>query len=169
MVIVFKMALYWIVLALILAAGEMEATSDKSITMSRVAGKFGKTLDGCRDEAKLTSDIMEGWEQAWDQDFDVDRREIGCAIICMSNKFSLLQDDNTVQHDSLADYLKSFDNGDALAATAADLYTDCEKENGHIDDDCSRTAKMFACFRIGAKKAGITPYVDLIKDVIEES
>ncbi|XP_063386150.1 general odorant-binding protein 2-like [Cydia fagiglandana] len=157
------MALCWIVVAVILAAAEiMEATSDKSITMSRVAGKFGKTLEGGRDEVRTVF-------QAWNQDFDVDRREIGCAIICMSNKFSLLQDDNHVQHDSLADYLKSFDNGDALAATAADLYKNCEEENGHIDDDCSRIAKLFACFKTEAKRAGIAPYVDLIKDVLNES
>ncbi|XP_063386110.1 general odorant-binding protein 2-like [Cydia fagiglandana] len=147
----------------------MEATSDQSITMSRIAGKFGKTLDGCRDEAKLTSDIMKGWEQVWDQDFDVDRREIGCAILCMFGKFSLLKDDNNVQQDSLADYLKSFDNDDALAAKSIDIYKVCEKENEHVDDDCSRAVKMFACFRTEAKKAGIAAYVDLIKDVMNES
>ncbi|XP_063366999.1 general odorant-binding protein 2-like [Cydia amplana] len=163
------MALYWVVLALVLAAAEMDASSEKSIVMSRVAGKFGKTLEECRDEAKLTSDIIKGWEEVWNNDIDVDRREIGCAIICMSNKFSLLQDDNHVQHDTLSDYLKTLDNGDAVAATVADLYIDCQKKNGHIDDDCSRTAKMFACFRDEAKTVGITPYVDLIKDLIQES
>ncbi|XP_063626336.1 general odorant-binding protein 2-like [Cydia splendana] len=147
----------------------MEATSEKSIAMSRVAGKFIKAMEGCRDEAKLTTDIMKRMEQTWDFDFDVDRREIGCAIICASNQFSILEDDNHVKYDSLTDYLKSIENGDVLAATATDLYTDCEKQNEHVDDDCSRAAKMFACFRTEAKKAGFVPYVDLIKDLLEES
>ncbi|XP_063386277.1 general odorant-binding protein 2-like [Cydia fagiglandana] len=146
----------------------MEAASDQSIAMSRIAGKFIKAMEGCRDEAKLTTDIIQGMEQTWDFDFDVDRREIGCAIICASNQFSILEDNNHVKYDSLTDYLKSIENGDVLAATATELYTECEKIND-VDDDCSRAAKMFACFRIEAKKAGFVPYVDLIKDLLEES
>ncbi|XP_063367000.1 general odorant-binding protein 2-like [Cydia amplana] len=163
------MALYWVVFALVLAAAEMDASSDESIVMSRVTGKFGKTLEGCRDEAKLTSDTIKGWEEVWDYDIDVDRREIGWAIICMSHKFSLLQDDNHVQHDNLLDYLKTFDNGDAVAATVTNLFLDCQKKHGHINDDCSRTAKLLVCFREEAKTVGIAPYVDLVKDVIQES
>ncbi|XP_063373994.1 general odorant-binding protein 2-like [Cydia amplana] len=133
------MALCLIVLALVLAAGELKATSEKSIALSYVAARYGMTLESCRDEAHVTTDILPEWAQVWDHDFDANRREIGCAIVC-----------------------------DAIATTVTDLLGNCEKQNLQVTDDCSRTINTFVCFKAEAMKAGIAPYVALIKDVMNE-
>ncbi|XP_061728674.1 general odorant-binding protein 2-like [Cydia pomonella] len=168
MVIVFAMALCWMVLTLVLAAGEMEAASDHSITMSNVNAHYGKTLEMCREEAQISPEIMQEWHHIWDDDFEVVQREIGCAIICMSHKFSLLQDDNRMHHESMFDYIRSFDNGDVLSATVVELFHNCEKQYEDIEDDCSRVTKVMACFKVEAKKAGIAPEVAMIEAVLEK-
>nr|URZ86311.1 general odorant binding protein 3 [Grapholita funebrana] len=162
------MALVWMVLGLLLGAGEMEAASEQSITMSHVNAHYGKTLEMCREEANISREIMEEWHHIWDDNFEIIHREIGCVIICMSKKFTLLQDDNRMHHDSMHDYIKSFQNGDSLSATVVELIHNCEKQYEDIADDCSRITKVMACFKVEAKKAGIAPEVAQIEAVLEK-
>ncbi|XP_063625245.1 general odorant-binding protein 2-like, partial [Cydia splendana] len=99
------------VLAVFLAADEMEATSEESIIMSRIAATIGKTFESCREETQLTPEIMKEWHQMWDYDFDVGaHREIGCTVIFMGHKNSLLDDDNTVHGDRMLDYIRTYEN-----------------------------------------------------------
>ncbi|XP_063365095.1 general odorant-binding protein 2-like [Cydia amplana] len=169
MVIVFDMALCWVVLALFLAAGEMEATSEESIIMSRITADIGKGFESCREETQLSPEIMKEWYQLWDYDFEVAvHREIGCTIICMGSKNLLLDNDNRVDGKIMLNYLRTFDNGGHLASKVAELYQNCDKQHKDIEDVCSRVIKSFACFKIDVKKAGIAPYAAMIEDMLEE-
>lgn len=115
--------------------------------MSHVTAHFGKSLEECREEVSLEStlcqqvflnylsqihkllqlyrcfqsgltvDIMEEFKHFWHEDFEVVHRELGCAIICMSNKYTLLDDDARLHHDNMEDYVKSFPNGKELHVT----------------------------------------------------
>nr|AHZ63796.1 odorant-binding protein 3 [Grapholita molesta] len=162
------MALILMVLALLLGAGEMEAASEQSITMSHVNAHFGKTLEMCREEANISREIMEEWHHVWDDNFEIVHREIGCVLICMSHKFSLLQDDHRMHHNSMHDYIRSFENGDNLSAMVVELFHGCEKQFEDIADDCSRVTKVMACFKVAAKEADIAPEVTLIEAVLEK-
>lgn len=62
-------------------------------------------------QSGLSADVMEGFQHFWSEDFEVVHRELGCAIICMSNKFSLMQDDARMHHVNMHDYVKSFPKG----------------------------------------------------------
>ncbi|XP_061723521.1 general odorant-binding protein 2-like [Cydia pomonella] len=167
MVIVFKMALYWIVLALVLAAGEMEATSEQSILTSRIAAIIGKDFESCRDEAQLTPEIMQEWAQIWDYDYEL-QREVGCAIFCVARQASLLLDNNLVDEDKLLDVVKTFIIDEDFAHKTVDLYMNCEKKYKDIEDNCSRVTKTFGCYRADVKEAGFAPYVGLIQDAMKE-
>lgn len=62
---------------------------------------------------------MEEFKQFWHEDFEVVHRELGCALICMSNKFMLMKEDSRIHHDNMDSYVKSFPNGKDLQITTS--------------------------------------------------
>ncbi|KAJ2948744.1 hypothetical protein O0L34_g8005 [Tuta absoluta] len=154
----------WVVFGMIL--GITRVKSDAEV-MSHVTAHFGKALEECREESGLTTDVMDEFKHFWREDFEVVHRELGCAIICMSNKFSLLKEDTRIHHMNMGDYIKNFPNGEILAQKMVDLIHNCEKFYEDITDDCSRVVKVSACFKKDAKKEGIAPEVAMIEAVME--
>nr|QOV03032.1 odorant binding protein 16 [Apocheima cinerarius] len=136
--------------------------------MSHVTAHFGKALNECRDESGLSSEVLEEFQHFWREDFEVVHRELGCAIICMSNKFNLLQEDSRMHHVNMHDYVKSFPDGQVLSAKMVELIHACEQQYDTIADDCDRVVKVAACFKRDAKKEGIAPEVTMIEAVMEK-
>lgn len=62
-------------------------------------------------QSGLSAEVLEEFKHFWNEDFEVVHRELGCAIICMSNKFSLMEEDSRMHHVNMHDYVKSFPNG----------------------------------------------------------
>lgn len=54
---------------------------------------------------------MDSFHKFWSEEFDVVQREVGCAIICMSNKFQLMHDDANMHHANMTEYIQSFPDG----------------------------------------------------------
>ncbi|XP_026739044.1 general odorant-binding protein 2 [Trichoplusia ni] len=158
-----KCCLLLVVMATV--AGSVMGTAE---VMSHVTAHFGKALEECRDESGLSPEILEEFQHFWREDFEVVHRELGCAIICMSNKFSLLQDDSRMHHVNMHDYVKSFPNGHMLSETLVTLIHNCEKQYDSLTDDCDRVVKVAACFKVDAKKEGIAPEVAMIEAVMEK-
>nr|AGJ71277.1 general odorant-binding protein 2 [Dendrolimus tabulaeformis]AGJ83352.1 general odorant-binding protein 2 [Dendrolimus punctatus]ARO70497.1 General Odorant Binding Protein 2-2 [Dendrolimus punctatus] len=146
----------------------MEPVVGTAEVMSHVTAHFGKALQECRDESGLSPEILEEFQHFWSEDFEVVHRELGCAIICMSNKFSLLQEDTRMHHVNMHDYVKSFPNGQVLSEKLVQLIHNCEKQYDSITDDCERVVKVAACFKVDAKKEGIAPEVAMIEAVMEK-
>ncbi|XP_053614546.1 general odorant-binding protein 2-like isoform X1 [Plodia interpunctella] len=156
----------YIAFALVLAS--ISSVRGDAEVMSHVAAHFGKALEECREESGLTTEVMEEFKHFWSKDFEVVHRELGCAIICMSNKFSLLKDDSRIHHVNMNEYVKSFPNGEILSEKMVSLIHNCEKQYDDITDDCSRVVKVAACFKADATKEGIAPEVAMIEAVIEK-
>nr|QRF70946.1 general odorant-binding protein [Semiothisa cinerearia] len=156
------------VLALLMVAVVCQMAAGTAEVMSHVAAHFGKALNECREESGLSPNILEEFHHFWSEDFEVVHRELGCALICMSNKLTLLQDDVRMHHLNMHDYVKSFPKGDVLSAKLVELIHNCEKQYNEIPDDCDRVVKVAACFKDDAKKAGIAPEVAMIEAVLEQ-
>lgn len=62
---------------------------------------------------------MEEFKHFWHEDFEVVHRELGCAIICMSNKYTLMNDDARIHHENMDKYVKGFPNGKDLRVTSS--------------------------------------------------
>ncbi|CAK1550284.1 unnamed protein product [Leptosia nina] len=159
----------WILLFAIVLVPNIEPVKGLAEVMSHVTAHFGQALDECREESGLTSEILESFQKFWSDDFEVVHRELGCALICMSNKFILMQDDARMHHENMHDYVKSFPNGDLLSGTMVNLLHNCEKQFDDIEDDCSRVVKVAACFKVDAKKEGIAPEVSMIEALIHSN
>nr|WUR05432.1 general odorant binding protein 2 [Zeuzera coffeae] len=144
------------------------AVNGDAEVMSHVTAHFGKSLEECREESGLPVEVLEEFQHFWREDFEVVHRELGCAIICMSNKFSLMQDDTRIHHDNMDDYVKKFPNGEILSAKMVAMIHNCEKQYDDITDDCSRVVKVAACFKEDCKKEGIAPEVAMIEAVLEK-
>ncbi|CAG4989288.1 unnamed protein product [Colias eurytheme] len=136
--------------------------------MSHVTAHFGKSLEECREESGLTPEILEAFQHFWSEDFEVVHRELGCALICMSNKFALMQEDARMHHMNMHDYVKGFPQGELLSTKMVELIHNCEKQYDQMEDDCSRVVKVAACFKVDAKKEGIAPEVTMIEAVLEK-
>ncbi|CAB3259468.1 unnamed protein product [Arctia plantaginis] len=155
-------------LLLAVAATLASSVRGTAEVMSHVTAHFGKALEECREESGLSPEIMEEFKHFWSENFEIVHRELGCAIICMSNKFSLMQDDARMHHVNMDDYIKTFPNGEVLSAKMVDLIHNCEKQYDDMTDDCERVVKVAACFKTDAKKEGIAPEVTMIEAVMEK-
>nr|ALJ93807.1 general odorant-binding protein 2 [Athetis dissimilis] len=156
---------YCILVVVAAVASSVMATQE---VMSHVTAHFGKALEECREESGLSAEILEEFQHFWREDFEVVHRELGCAIICMSNKFSLLKDDSRMHHVNMHDYVKGFPNGEVLSARLVELIHNCEKQYDSLPDDCDRVVKVAACFKVDSKAAGIAPEVAMIEAVMEQ-
>ncbi|CAK1584138.1 unnamed protein product [Parnassius mnemosyne] len=163
---------YWlgcgIAVALVLDSANSLRSYEPAEVMSHAAAHFGRALEECRGESGLTKETMEEFKIFWSEDFEVVHRELGCALICMSNKFSLLQEDARMHHANMNDYILSFPEGDILNAKMVQMIHNCEKQYDDMEDDCARVVKIAACFKIAAKKAGIAAEVTMIEAVLEK-
>ncbi|KAI8420554.1 hypothetical protein MSG28_009015 [Choristoneura fumiferana] len=160
------MASTWLVCVVLVAGSHLVAGTAE--IMSHVTAHFGKALAECREESGLSPAVLEEFQHFWREDFEVVHRELGCAILCMSNKFSLMQDDARMHHENMHDYVKKFPQGEVLSAKMVELIHNCEKQYDDIKDDCDRVVKVAACFKVDAKKAGIAPEVAMIEAVMEK-
>nr|UDM59725.1 putative general odorant binding protein 2 [Corcyra cephalonica] len=161
-------AKYCYLFAAVILASISNPVKGTAEVMSHVTAHFGKALEECRQESGLTEEIMEEFKHFWSDDFEIVHRELGCAIICMSNKFSLMQEDSRMHHQNMNEYVKSFPNGEVLSAKMVELIHNCEKIYDDIEEDCSRVVKVAACFKRDATKEGIAPEVAMIEAVIEK-
>ncbi|CAH2240941.1 jg9677 [Pararge aegeria aegeria] len=161
-------SLWYPVVVIVVMATVSRPVSGTAEAMSHVTAHFGKALEECRGESGLSPEVLEQFQHFWSEDFEVVHRELGCALICMSNKFSLMQDDARIHHINMHDYVKSFPKGELLSEKMVELIHNCEKEHNNIEDDCSRVVKVAACFKVNAKKEGIAPEVTMIEAVLEK-
>ncbi|GBP25920.1 General odorant-binding protein 2 [Eumeta japonica] len=147
------------------AARPSEGTAE---VMSHVSVHFGKALQECREESGLTEEMMEEFHHFWREDFEVVHRELGCAIICMSTKLSLLDDNTRMHHDNMDEYVKSFPAGEVLSKRMVEMIHTCEKKYDDIADDCERVVKIAACFKADCQAAGIAPEMAMLEVVMEK-
>ncbi|XP_013195990.2 general odorant-binding protein 2 [Amyelois transitella] len=156
---------YFVVCLVMASFGGVRGSAE---VMSHVTAHFGKALEECREESGLKTEVMEEFKHFWSADFEVVDRELGCAIICMSNKFSLLQEDTRIHHVNMDEYIKSFPNGEVLSQRMVQMIHNCEKHYDDIADECDRVVKVSACFKADAIKEGIAPEVAMIESVMEK-
>nr|AWT50455.1 odorant-binding protein 2 [Carposina sasakii] len=162
------MMVSWLPWLLLVVAASVKGDAVQSESMGHVTAHFGKALAKCREELGLTPEILDEFQNFWREDFEVVHRELGCALICMSNNFELYNDDVRIHHDNMHDYIKSFPKGEELSPKMVELLHNCEKQFDDIVDDCDRVVKMAACFKRDAKAAGIAPEVAMIEAVMEK-
>ncbi|XP_023936560.2 general odorant-binding protein 2-like [Bicyclus anynana] len=162
------MASCWYIMVVVVMSMVSRPVAGTAEVMSHVTAHFGKSLEECREESGLSPEILEEFQHFWSEDFEVVHRELGCALICMSNKFSLMEDDARMHHVNMHDYIKSFPKGELLSAKMVELIHNCEQEYDDIKDDCSRVVKVAACFKLSAKDEGIAPEVAMIEAVLEK-
>nr|CAJ2313457.1 General odorant-binding protein 2 [Metisa plana] len=161
----------WQAMVLVLVAvvaGAVRPSEGTAEVMSHVTAHFGKALQECREESGLTEDVMEEFHHFWRKDFEVVHRELGCAIICMSTKLSLLNEDTRMHHENMDDYVKSFPEGEVLSRRMVEMIHACEKKYDDMTDDCERVVKTAACFKADCQAAGIAPEVAMIEVVMEK-
>ncbi|XP_026321046.1 general odorant-binding protein 2-like isoform X2 [Hyposmocoma kahamanoa] len=116
----------------------------------------------------LPMEVMEEFKQFWHEDFEVVHRELGCAIICMSNKYTLMKEDSRLHHDNMDAYVKSFPNGEILSKKMVELLHNCEKQYDDITDDCTRVVKSAACFKRACQDLNLAPEVAMVEAVMEQ-
>ncbi|XP_014368562.2 general odorant-binding protein 2 [Papilio machaon] len=156
-----------VLVGLALAAAPAAATAE---IMSHVTAHFGQTLEECREESGLTTDMMAAFAHYWSEDFGKATvpREFGCALICMSHKLSLLQHDVRLHRLNMDDYIRSFPNGDLLSKKMVDMIHECEQQHDTVDDDCERIVNVSLCFRSTAQREGIAPNLAMVEAALEQ-
>ncbi|CAG5020062.1 unnamed protein product [Parnassius apollo] len=158
---------YWLGCGIALAF-VLDPVTGTAEALSHATADFGMALEECRGESGLTKETMDEFKIFWSEDFEVVHRELGCALICMSNKLALMHDDARMHHTNMHDYILSFPEGELLSKKMVQMIHTCEKQYDDIEDDCSRVVKVAACFKVMAKEDGIAPEVTMIEAVLEK-
>nr|QOV03036.1 odorant binding protein 20 [Apocheima cinerarius] len=143
--------------ALLVTATAADVNVMKDVTLG-----FGEALDKCREESKLSQDKMEEFFHFWREDFKFEHRELGCAILCMSQHFNLLTDSSRMHHDNTHKFIHSFPNGEMLAKTMVSLIHACEQQFDGEQDHCWRILRVAECFKRRCQDAGIAPSMELM-------
>ncbi|XP_049877296.1 general odorant-binding protein 1-like [Pectinophora gossypiella] len=150
----------WLVLAaLALLVRSSQATVE---VMKDVTLGFGEALQHCREESQLTEEKMEEFFHFWREDFRFEHRELGCAIKCMSHHFNLLTDSHRMHHDNTHQFIKSFPNGELLAAQMVAIIHDCEKAQESEEDHCWRILRVAECFKHTCTQRGLAPSMEVL-------
>nr|AII15787.1 general odorant-binding protein 1 [Sitotroga cerealella] len=137
----------------------LRATVD---VMKDVTLGFGEALQHCREESQLTEEKMEEFFHFWREDFRFDARELGCAIKCMSHHYNLLTDSHRMHHENTHEFVKSFPNGEVLAAEMVSIIHGCEQQHHSEPDHCWRILRVAECFKVTCLRRSLAPTMELL-------
>nr|AGJ71276.1 general odorant-binding protein 1 [Dendrolimus tabulaeformis] len=151
----------WTQLALLALCCLMQARGDQTV-MKDVTLGFGQALEKCREESGLTDEKMEEFFHFWHDDFKFVHRELGCAILCMSRHFNLLTETSRMHHENTDNFIKSFPNGEILAAKMVEIIHTCELRFENEADHCARILRIAECFRDTCKSVDLAPTMEIL-------
>ncbi|CAD0202892.1 unnamed protein product [Chrysodeixis includens] len=155
------MGLRWVFLVLVVAAGVTEIKTSRD-AMKYITSGFVKVLEECKRELNMSDHIMADLYHYWKLDYSLLNRDTGCAIICMSKKLNLMDDNGRMHHGNAQEFALKHGAGDDIASKIVTIIHECEKKHERDDDECLRVLEVAKCFRTGISELDWTPKVEVI-------
>nr|UVB79190.1 pheromone binding protein 1 [Heortia vitessoides] len=148
-----------LLLVAVFVLSEVESSKD---VMKEMSINFGKALDTCKKELDLSDSINSEFYNFWKEDYQLSNRQTGCAIICLSSKLNLLDENLNLHHGNAHEFAKKHGADDAMAQQLLDLIHQCEKTAPKEPDECIQALNVSKCFKAEIHKLDWAPSMDVV-------
>nr|AWT50452.1 pheromone-binding protein 2 [Carposina sasakii] len=142
-----------------LAIDRIDGSAD---VMREMTLRVGKVIEACKTELDIPDNKMEDFVNFWKEGYELQHRETGCVVMCMSSKLNLLDPDGKLHHGNAHEFAVSHGADDGMASQLVNLVHGCENSIPNNEDACLKVLDLARCFKDGVHKLNWAPNVDLV-------
>nr|ALS03850.1 pheromone-binding protein 4 [Ectropis obliqua] len=138
--------------------------------MKNLSLKFGEAMSICKAELNLPDSINEDFYNFWKPDYELQHRETGCMIHCLSTKLNLIDPEGKLHHGKAKEFAMSHGADEGMAQQLIDIIHNCENSTPQNEDGCLMVLAVAKCFKVEIHKLNWTPSMDMVVgEVLAES
>nr|AAP57467.1 Grp1-pheromone binding protein [Agrotis ipsilon] len=150
-------------LALVIIAGLFITVECSQEIIKNLSLQFAKPLEDCKKEMDLSDTVITDFYNFWKEGYEFTNRQFGCAILCLSSKLELLDQDLKLHHGKAQEFAKKHGADEAMAKQLVDMIHSCSQSTPDVaDDPCMKTLNVAKCFVAKIHDLKWAPSMDLI-------
>nr|WQS23340.1 odorant-binding protein 26 [Diaphania glauculalis] len=157
--IVMTMSVVLRVVLVMMATGGVWSSQD---ILHKLTVTFGKEVDACKNELKLPDTMAQEFYNFWKPDYQTSDPQVGCVMICISQKHNLIASNGTMHHENAQDYVKRHGGDETLAKQLVEMMHACENSVPATDQHCQRALSIGMCFKAEIHKQNWAPDPELV-------
>ncbi|RVE52919.1 hypothetical protein evm_002396 [Chilo suppressalis] len=123
---------------------------DQSKAMRTMSYSFSRKLYDCNKQWPIREDVVNDLRHFWRLDYQLSKRAIGCAIICMATKLHFLDNRGNFIIEHAIGFTKAGGADDEMSHGILSLIAEC-RNSTKSQDPCNMALNIANCFRNGAQ------------------
>ncbi|KAL4704860.1 hypothetical protein ACJJTC_019438 [Scirpophaga incertulas] len=139
-------AMKLVTFAMVLLVNGVMVKSSQDV-MKSMTKNFLKAYEACAKEYTLPESTANELINFWKEDFSTTNRNVGCAILCLTSKLSLLDPEGKLHHGKAEDFAKQHGADGDTAKKLVEILHTCEKNEPVIEDHCTMALGIAMCFK----------------------
>uniref|UniRef100_A0AAU6ND19 PBP2 n=1 Tax=Mythimna loreyi TaxID=667449 RepID=A0AAU6ND19_9NEOP len=153
----------WARLALVVIASLLITVDSSQEIMKNLTIKFAKPLEDCKKEIDLPESVITDFKNFWKEGYEFTSRQTGCAILCLSSKLELLDQELKLHHGKAQEFAMKHGADEAMAKQLVDMIHSCVLSTpDDANDECSKALKVVSCFKKKIHDLNWAPDADLL-------
>nr|Q27388.2 RecName: Full=Pheromone-binding protein; Short=PBP; Flags: Precursor [Heliothis virescens]CAA65604.2 pheromone binding protein [Heliothis virescens] len=131
--------------------------------MKNLSMNFAKPLEDCKKEMDLPDSVTTDFYNFWKEGYEFTNRHTGCAILCLSSKLELLDQEMKLHHGKAQEFAKKHGADDAMAKQLVDMIHGCSQSTPDATDDpCMKALNVAKCFKAKIHELNWAPSMELV-------
>nr|ALJ93809.1 pheromone-binding protein 2 [Athetis dissimilis] len=150
-------------LALVVIASFVIAVESSQEIMKTVSLNFAKPLEQCKKEMDLPDTVTTDFYNFWKEGYEFTSRHTGCAIMCLSSKLELLDQEMMLHHGKAQEFAMKHGADEATAKQLVDMIHSCSQSTPDAaEDPCMKALHVASCFKAKIHDLKWAPSIELI-------
>nr|AGS41497.1 pheromone binding protein [Xestia c-nigrum] len=150
-------------LALVVIAGLFITAQCSQEVIKNLSTHFAKPLEDCKKEMDLPESVTTDFYNFWKEGYEFTNRQTGCAILCLSSKLELLDQELKLHHGKAQEFAMKHGADEAMAKQLVALIHGCSESTPDASDDpCMKTLTVAKCFKAKIHELNWAPSMELI-------
>uniref|UniRef100_A0A2A4JYV2 Pheromone binding protein 2 n=1 Tax=Heliothis virescens TaxID=7102 RepID=A0A2A4JYV2_HELVI len=136
--------------------------NEESVLRS-LSSSIGDMVLECREEMDLPDSVTTDFYNFWKEGYEFTNRHTGCAILCLSSKLELLDQEMKLHHGKAQEFAKKHGADDAMAKQLVDMIHGCSQSTPDATDDpCMKALNVAKCFKAKIHELNWAPSMELV-------
>nr|AAS55551.2 pheromone binding protein 2 [Spodoptera exigua] len=149
--------------ALVVAASMLVVVQASQDVMKNLAINFAKPLDDCKKEMDLPDSVTTDFYNFWKEGYELTNRQTGCAILCLSSKLEILDQELNLHHGRAQEFAMKHGADETMAKQIVDMIHTCAQSTPDVAaDPCMKTLNVAKCFKLKIHELNWAPSMELI-------
>ncbi|CAD0202894.1 unnamed protein product [Chrysodeixis includens] len=150
-------------LALVVALCLVARVHSSQDVIKNLSINFAKPLEDCKKEMDLPDSVTTDFYNFWKEGYEMTNRQTGCAILCLSSKLELLDQELKLHHGKAQEFAQKHGADEAMAKQLVQMIHSCtETTPDAADDPCMKTLHVAKCFKAKIHDLNWAPSMELI-------